>query len=230
MGGELDGVMNLWLPNGTGLVYQLNAIAFYDPADPPDDRHLLRDLQGMRLPPIPDLVSDMPYPDWAMRVDRLIDLMRTTASWDRLVKPWFDVWLPESAVERYVGEVIPTLTPDDVGPGGFVLLFPQRRSNLTRPFVPMPDAPQDEWSTSSTSSPHRCCRGRIAASRTGCCGATGGSTTWRGPSAARAMRSARSASTTPTGWSTTARPGRSWCGARSSSTRTTSFTPGPGIF
>jgi len=31
--------------------------------------------------------------------------------WDQLIKPWFDVWLPDATAEQYIGAVIPTLTP-----------------------------------------------------------------------------------------------------------------------
>jgi cytokinin dehydrogenase len=90
-------------------------------------------------------VTDNTYLDWAQRVDVLVDVLRATVSWDDLIKPWFDVWLPESSVERYVGEVVPTLTPFDVGAGGFVLLFPQRRSKLTRRFFRAPKADGGDW-------------------------------------------------------------------------------------
>ena len=49
------------------------------------------------------------------------------------------MWLPESTIEQHVNDVLPTLTPLDVGPLGFLLLFPLRRSGLTRPFFRMPE-------------------------------------------------------------------------------------------
>jgi FAD/FMN-containing dehydrogenase len=51
--------------------------------------------------------------------------------------------LPDRHVERYVGEVIPQLQPDDVGMTGFLLLFPMRRSKLTRPLFKVPSGDQD---------------------------------------------------------------------------------------
>ncbi|HEV3193676.1 MAG TPA: hypothetical protein VGY54_24390, partial [Polyangiaceae bacterium] len=46
-------------------------------------------------------------------------------------------------VEPYVSEVTAALTPPDVGPTGFLLLFAKKASTLTRPFLRVPDA--DDW-------------------------------------------------------------------------------------
>jgi FAD/FMN-containing dehydrogenase len=78
-------------------------------------------------------------------LDNLIAVYQATMDWDRLIKPWFDVWLPDETVEQYVGDVVPTLTPEDIGPGGFMLLIPQRRSALTQPFFRVPDADGSDW-------------------------------------------------------------------------------------
>jgi len=41
--------------------------------------------------------------------------------------------------------VIPNLSFDDIGPGGFLLLFPQRRSRYTRPFCRIPEPDRSDW-------------------------------------------------------------------------------------
>ncbi|MGH9901258.1 MAG: FAD-binding protein, partial [Pyrinomonadaceae bacterium] len=142
--GEIEHVFNIWFPQGTGFGYQINAITFYDPEDPPDDDFLLR---GLSLPPAAAVKRDSTYLDYVLNVDVVIDFFIATMRWNELIKPWFDVWLPEEAVEQYVGEVIPTLTPLDMGPTGFILLFPERRSRYTRPMFRVPDAGDgdDDW-------------------------------------------------------------------------------------
>jgi len=141
--GELNDIINLWLPPGaTGLVYQLQAAVFFDASDPPDDAHLMR---GLSMPPAAIAVSDSSYLDYARGLDRIFNTYRATARWDDLLKPWFDVCLPERTVERYVADLIPTITPRDVGPTGFLLLIPQRRSRLTRPFFRVPAADGGDW-------------------------------------------------------------------------------------
>jgi FAD/FMN-containing dehydrogenase len=141
--GELNDIINLWLPPGaTGLMYQLQATVFFDASNPPDDAHLMR---GLSVPPAAVAASDSSYLDYARSLDRIFNTYRATAAWDDLLKPWFDVSLPERTVEQYVAEVIPTITPRDVGPTGFLLLIPQRRSRLTRPFFRVPEADGGDW-------------------------------------------------------------------------------------
>jgi len=138
--GEFDDLYTLWVPDGAGgWVYGLNAVRFFDPASPPNDAHLLR---GLSYDPATLAIEDVPYHDYVLRVDGAIDFFRSIGLWDGVQHPWFDVFLPGSAVEDYVGEVIPSLTPEDVGPTGFLLLFPQKRSRFRRPFLRVPD---EEW-------------------------------------------------------------------------------------
>jgi cytokinin dehydrogenase len=64
--------------------------------------------------------------------------MRESIGWDALIKPWFDVWLPDSVVEGYVVPKLANLTARDVGSAGFILLFAQQRSRMQRPFFRLP--------------------------------------------------------------------------------------------
>lgn len=139
--GEVDGLFNLWVPFGTTLVYQLNVIVYFDQDTPPEDVHLLRDLT---VPPQAAVARDEPYLDNVLFVDRQIDTYKALG-WDRVIKPWFDMWLPDATVEQYVGEVIPSLTPLDWSPTGFILIFVHRRSAFTRPFFRVPERSGGDW-------------------------------------------------------------------------------------
>ena len=132
---EFDDVVNLWFPNatGTGFIYQLNATKYFEPSSPPDDGHLLRDLNFLSME-----VTEQPYLAYELAIDFFVDFLRSVGLFDEVLHPWFDVFLSDSAVEEYVGDVLPTLTPEDVGPTGFMLLFAIKRSQLTRPFLRMP--------------------------------------------------------------------------------------------
>ena len=128
-------------PGSTTFLYQINATVFFDPGAPPHDRHLMR---GLRLPAIAAVHLDLDYVTYTQFVDTQAVALQL-ALWDRLVKPWFDVWLPEPAVEPFVTDILGHLTPEDLGPTGFILLFAQRRSKLTRPFMRLPAPELGEW-------------------------------------------------------------------------------------
>ena len=133
--GDFDGLYNTWVPDAAGhIVYQLNAIKNFDPANPPNDTHLLRGLHYSALS-----VSDSTYLDQVLTVDVLVDFLRSIGMFDTLTHPWFDVFLPEDRVEAYVGDVLPTLTAEDLGPTGFMLLFALKRSKLHRPLLRVPE-------------------------------------------------------------------------------------------
>jgi cytokinin dehydrogenase len=138
---EVEDISNLWMPDSTGqLVYQLNVAKYFDPSSPPDGNHLLR---GLSQPASAAVATDQAYLDYVERVDVIIEFFQSIGLFDGTLHPWFDVWLPEETVEKYVGDVIPTLTPADVGSTGFLLLFPQKRSKLNRRFLAVPD--NTEW-------------------------------------------------------------------------------------
>ncbi len=127
-----------WRPGEEGLQH-LNAFTFHNATEPPDDAHLLRDLT-----PTETVVSDSDFLEHVTRIDVAVEQLREILDWDNLAKPWLTLWLPETTVEKYVTEVIAELTPEDVGVGGFVLLYAHRRSKLTRPSLRLPED-DSEW-------------------------------------------------------------------------------------
>jgi FAD/FMN-containing dehydrogenase len=136
----LDHVLLAAVPPGTAdFAYQIRIVVFYDLAAPPDDSRIVAGLSA------PHIVQDAGYLDYTFQGDAVIDHNRATLGWDRFVKSWFNVWLPASTVQRYVSEVVATLTHRDVGTTGSVGLFPQRRSRLTRPFLRLPEPDGSDW-------------------------------------------------------------------------------------
>jgi cytokinin dehydrogenase len=141
--GEFDGVYTLIFAPGPQLVYQINALSLYDAGHEPDSTTLLR---GLSVPASSATLTDSSYLDWVKRYDPVIESWRRNNQWDDLIKPWYDVILPESQIEPYVSAVMPTLTPADFGPPtGIGFLFPQRRSQLTREFFRLPPPDGGEW-------------------------------------------------------------------------------------
>jgi FAD/FMN-containing dehydrogenase len=139
--GEFDDTFMLGAPNGAGgWVQQLNAVRFFEPGEEPDGERLLR---GLEIAPAAIQVVDQSYLDYVLRVDAAIEFFRSIGLFDDVLHPWLDVWLPEASVESYVGAALGELAPEDVGATGFLLLFPQKRKQLTRPFFRVPDT--GEW-------------------------------------------------------------------------------------
>ena len=138
---EADEVYGMWTGDGAGgLVYLLNVAKYFDPHSPPNDAQLLR---GLAVPPAAASPTDQTFQNYVERIDVVIDFFTQIGLWEGVLHPWFDVWLGDHVVEKYVGETIHSLTPEDVGPTGFVLLFPQKRSKIGSPFLPLPDC--TEW-------------------------------------------------------------------------------------
>ena len=224
---ELSEVFNIWLPapDGNGFVAQVQAVQYFNPDSPPDNAHLMR---GLSMPPEAVPFRDMTYLEWELNVDVLIDFFQANFGWNDLIKPWYDVWLPESTIEQHVNDVLPTLTPLDVGPFGFLLLFPLHRSGLTRPFfrMPEPDGHPFVWlfdvltASPPGPTPPTYVADMLARNRR-----------WfemRARWVARGIRSARSSSVRRIGSSITARCGPSSASASSASIRTTSSRRGWG--
>ena len=76
--------------------------------------HLLRfrKTAGPRAPhPCPehaarrDPVPRHDHLEWELSV---VHFFRVTLGWGNLIKPWYDAWLPESAIEQHVSEVLAT--------------------------------------------------------------------------------------------------------------------------
>jgi FAD/FMN-containing dehydrogenase len=143
--GEFDGVYTLIVvPTGMNeLVYQINAVSLYDPAQPPDTAALL---SGLSMPPSAATLVDTSYLDWVLRYDPIIAEWRAELDWNNLIKPWFDTILTGSTIESYVTTVMPTLTLADFGPPtGIGFLFPQKRDKLTRKFFRLPPDDGSGW-------------------------------------------------------------------------------------
>jgi FAD/FMN-containing dehydrogenase len=136
---ELDSVYAIAIldPGGSGqLVWLINVAKFHDASETPDMAFFMRDLHF--IPPTFSTV-DMPYLDYQLIVDNQIDQLRAFGLFEGVMHPWFDAFLPDSQVGDYVSGIVSGLQPDDVGPFGFVLMFPLFTSTITRPLFRLPD-------------------------------------------------------------------------------------------
>lgn len=135
----VDHVYGEFVAPGTSPTYRLYAAVLHDRSAPPDDAAITRGLSATAE------IADADYLTYLFAIDEAIDAVRESANWDRLVKPWLDVWLPGSTIEDYFAEIMPTLTPRDIGPFGAGLIYPQRRAHTTRPFPRLPEPDGSPW-------------------------------------------------------------------------------------
>ena len=136
-----DVVINVCAP-GTASPLSLWATIFYNTGSTPNTDTLLAGLSpAAKAAPF----TDSNYLDYIFQVDSIYDSFKATANWEAKVKPWINLQLPDDAVEQFVKSIVPTLTPEDIGPTGFLLVWPNLRSSFTRPLVRVPSAGKWVW-------------------------------------------------------------------------------------
>jgi cytokinin dehydrogenase len=119
--GKIDGVYGQINPNGSGgWVYLINAVKFFDPASPPNDADILA---GLSAPPAAVQPTNMDTFTYDTFVDSLIAFLGTIGLLD-IPHVWGDVFLPGSQAPSFVANAVSALTAADLGPAGFILVFP----------------------------------------------------------------------------------------------------------
>jgi cytokinin dehydrogenase len=134
--GQADELYCMVLPpqDENGPVYRLFVTEFDDRAE---------DLFDRVPTPVEQQHLDLPYVDYAMSNDVMIDAIRGDGAWDRLRKPWFDVFVPEEHVAEYMTSVVNRMSIADFSPGtGFVLVFPHNADAFRRPRLRVPGGTQ----------------------------------------------------------------------------------------
>ena len=222
--GELDEAFNMWIPDGAGgLVYQLNLVKYYDPSHPPDNEQLLR---GLSVAPSAAQVVDMPYLDYVLRIDALVDQLKAAELWDGWQRPWFDVFLPDRVVERFVGDIIPTLTPEDVGTDRLPAAVRPEARDADAPVPSRPREPRLDVPVRHPDVRERA-RSGPGASSTGCWRATA-AVRGRAPRGRYPLPDQRDpTSTAATGPASTTACSPTWCTPSAATIPTTSSRRGP---
>ena len=117
--------------SGTGWTYLLEAASYYTPPKTPNNEALLDDLSfdgGIDI-------LESSYFDWQNRLAIAVKELQENGVWS-YPHPWLNLFLPGTQVRSYVSSVLQTLTASEVKDP--ILLYPLRRSKLTRPFIKTP--------------------------------------------------------------------------------------------
>ncbi|GAA6624289.1 FAD-binding protein [Scytonema sp. NUACC26] len=139
-----------------GWRYLLEAASFYTPPNEPDNTSLLSSLsytQGT------EKIEDKTYFDFLNRLAPTVAFLQSIGVWSN-PHPWIDLFVPATAVEKYISEVVSTLTLADTG-NSPILLYPVKTDRFTLPLFRVPNeqivflfailrtAPSDDDTTSA---------------------------------------------------------------------------------
>jgi FAD/FMN-containing dehydrogenase len=94
------------------------------------------------LPEAPHQSAVIPYKDHVEQFTLLIDQWVQTQGWNDRVKPWFDAFLGDEAVDDFVEQALSEMTPDDWSlpeANGFVLLFPHHAKSFRQSRLRLPE-------------------------------------------------------------------------------------------
>lgn len=117
-----------------GWRYMLEAASFYTPPELPNNTSLL---SGLSYSQGTEQIEDKPYFDFANRLAPTVAFLKESGLWS-YPHPWLDLFVPGTAVERYVGEIVSTLTLADTGQGP-VLLYPVMTGRFKLPLFRVPN-------------------------------------------------------------------------------------------
>lgn len=115
--------------------YTMEAVAFHHGATAPDDTALIGDLSHTDAD-----IQDIPYLDFADRLAPGVEFLKSIGAWYD-PHPWWNGFVPDSAVDSFASAAVADLTPADLGPTGLMLLYPFPTSLLGARLLRVPDEP-----------------------------------------------------------------------------------------
>ena len=122
------------VPNGNGRWrYMLEVASFYSSTATPNNNVLLAGLNYIRGT---EQIQDKSYFDFLNRLADTVAYLKSIGIWS-YPHPWLDLFVPGSAVENFVGEVVSTLTLADTGQGP-ILLYPVNTNRFRLPLFRVP--------------------------------------------------------------------------------------------
>ena len=123
------------VPKATGGWYfMLEAVKFYSASNMPNNAALVNDLAYNRGE---EIIEDKTYFDFLNRLAPVEAFLRSIGVW-YFPHPWYDVFVPTSEVNEYVGTILETLTLDDTGQGP-ILMYPVNTSLFKQPLFRVPE-------------------------------------------------------------------------------------------
>jgi FAD/FMN-containing dehydrogenase len=122
------------VPNSNGgWRYMLEVAYFYSSTATPNNNVLLAGLNYIRGT---EQIEDKSYFDFLNRLADTVAYLKSIGVWS-YPHPWLNLFVPSSAVESFVDEVVSTLTAADTGQGP-ILLYPVKTNRFRLPLFRVP--------------------------------------------------------------------------------------------
>jgi FAD/FMN-containing dehydrogenase len=137
--GRFDYVEGQAVPNhetGSGWVFLLEAVKYFAAGVPPDDQAFLA---GLTFLAGTAQTVDRSFLDFANRLAPSVELLRQLGLW-QLPHPWFDMFVPGAEAPQFIQGVLDHETPETMGPGSVILIYPFLKSQVTTRFLALPDS------------------------------------------------------------------------------------------
>ena len=116
-----------------GWRYMLEAASFYTPPNQPDNTSLLASLSYTLGT---EQIEDKSYFDFLNRLAETVAFLQSIGVWSN-PHPWINLFVPGTGVEKYVGDLVSTLTLADTG-NSPILLYPVKTDRFKLPLFRTP--------------------------------------------------------------------------------------------
>lgn len=121
------------VPNGNGGWRYMLEVAYFYSSTTPNNNLLLAGLNYIRGT---EQIEDKSYFDFLNRLADTVAFLKSIGVWS-YPHPWLNLFVPGSAVESFIGEVVSTLTLADTGQGP-ILLYPVKTNRFRLPLFRVP--------------------------------------------------------------------------------------------
>ena len=135
--GRFDHLGGRMVATAQGWRYLLEGVSYYSAPEDPADGELVAGLGHL---PGSEEGKDSSYLDFADRLSAAENYLRQTGDW-LVPHPTWNVFLPDSAVEEFMGHLVAELVPDDLGSAGMVMVYPICTARVRAPLLRVPDEP-----------------------------------------------------------------------------------------
>jgi FAD/FMN-containing dehydrogenase len=119
---------------GSGWVFLLEAVKYFAADAPPNDQALLA---GLTFLAGTAQKVDRSFVDFANRLAPSVELLKQLGLW-QLPHPWFDMFVPGSEALQFIQGVLDHETPETMGPGSVILIYPFLKSKVATRFLALP--------------------------------------------------------------------------------------------